>query len=87
MMSFYALDTAEQKNCLICGVVGGAGHHKGVPRFEDVDNPQIHDTGGYDEGQPSNASPSLPDDIKARAERQAADRADWTDPQAKEVAG
>lgn len=33
------------------------------------------------------ASPSLPDDIKARAERQAEDRADWTDPQAREVAG
>lgn len=28
MMSFYALDSAEQKNCMICGQIGGEGHHR-----------------------------------------------------------
>lgn len=37
MMSFYALDDVEQKNCLICAGIGGEGHHKAdcpVPQAE-----------------------------------------------------
>lgn len=28
MMSFYALDSAEQPVCLVCGRIGGVGYHK-----------------------------------------------------------
>lgn len=62
------IDNVKSRYCQD-GVFTVLQHRKGIPCFQDVANPGVHDAGDYDEGQPS-----ISEADKRRADAKAADR-------------